>query len=167
MGTDWLSRHEISLEELKHQIFRSIWSYGPSLSEEVFSELLLRLSRILRDNPEKFSSAGALYAYARKAAAREARRLWLRAKRQRPTDPTVFSEIVSQSPSSDNGPTKEDLLQLLSDPTQREVVRLHLEGIQGKVIAKVLGLNPSKVSQLLTKAKLDIGTRYANEWRSS
>jgi DNA-binding NarL/FixJ family response regulator len=82
-------------------------------------------------------------------------------------DPSILAGIVSQNPKSEDAPTKDELLQLLSDPTQREVLRLHLDGVEGKVIAARLGISQAKVSRKLKELKHIISIRCQDDWRAS
>jgi hypothetical protein len=56
---DWLSRHGITLDGLKDQVFAVTWRHGRTFSEDVFSEILLRLSRILRLGFRTYETADA------------------------------------------------------------------------------------------------------------
>lgn len=167
MATDWVAKLGISLDDLRRQVFNQLFIYDYDFAEEVLAEILLRLTRILGAEPEKFASPDALYRYARRSAAREAWHQKNHAFRQQPTDPVAFADLAAPAPAQADGPTKEDALEWLNDPLQREIVRLHLEGVQGKVIAKVVGLHPSRVSILLSNARHQLSTRYANERRTS
>jgi hypothetical protein len=91
-----------------------------------------------------------------------------RAEREQAIDPSILAGIVRQNPKSEDDTTKDELLQLLSEhPIQQEVLRLHLEGFEGKEIAEKLGVSEATVSRRLKEAKFIISLRYKKDWGAS
>ena len=157
MEDDWLVEFQISFDKFRQAVFGACRGSRKlhAEAEDVLGEILLRLTRIIRDNPGKIPTTGHLIKYARRMAAREASRQAQEAGRQRAVDPSKLVETIGPTSKPNNLPTREELLEALTkaSPKIRQIFCLHLDGLTGKMIAENLGLPPSTVSKCLTAAR--------------